>query len=223
MGRRVRLPALRLGEVLVVLSCCTPPPTRLPCRRRPYSVVLFDEVEKAHGDVMNVLLGLLDDGRLTDSKGRTVSFANTVVIMTSNLGAHILLDRGNTPEAKALVMEVVRKHFRPEFLNRIDEIVQVGGGRMGARGWLGAGGWGLERVHPGVWGREWRTHVLQWVSGRGGCSAALMRLCGWVWGPTGWRKGAGGCKDVARPPACLPGVWLGVWLGVWMSAAWCCF
>ncbi|PSC72780.1 chaperone 1 [Micractinium conductrix] len=93
-------------------------------RRRPYSVVLFDEVEKAHADVMNILLGVLDDGRLTDSKGRTVSFANTVVIMTSNLGANILLERGNNEEAKALVMEVVRRHFRPEFLNRIDEIVQ---------------------------------------------------------------------------------------------------
>eukprot|EP00887_Chlorella_sp_A99_P002690 scaffold6.g2690.t1 len=93
-------------------------------RRRPYSVVLFDEVEKAHGDVMNLLLGVLDDGRLTDSKGRTVSFANTVIIMTSNIGAHVLLDRGNAPEARALVMELVRKHFRPEFLNRIDEIVQ---------------------------------------------------------------------------------------------------
>ncbi|KAL4457526.1 hypothetical protein ABPG75_012391 [Micractinium tetrahymenae] len=93
-------------------------------RRRPYSVVLFDEVEKAHADVMNILLGVLDDGRLTDSKGRTVSFANTVCIMTSNLGASILLEQGSTPEAKEGVMEVVRRHFRPEFLNRIDEVVQ---------------------------------------------------------------------------------------------------
>jgi ATP-dependent Clp protease ATP-binding subunit ClpB len=93
-------------------------------RRRPYSVVLFDEVEKAHADVMNILLGVLDDGRLTDSKGRTVAFNNTIIIMTSNLGANILLERGNGPEARAEVMEVVRRHFRPEFLNRVDEIVQ---------------------------------------------------------------------------------------------------
>lgn len=73
---------------------------------------------------MNLLLGVLDDGRLTDSKGRTVSFANTVIIMTSNIGAHILLEKGSTPESKAMVMELCRKHFRPEFLNRIDEIVQ---------------------------------------------------------------------------------------------------
>ncbi|KAI7843936.1 hypothetical protein COHA_002475 [Chlorella ohadii] len=86
-------------------------------RRRPYSVVLFDEVEKAHADVMNILLGVLDDGRLTDSKGRTVAFNNTIIIMTSNL-------RGNGAEARAAVMEVVRHHFRPEFLNRVDEIVQ---------------------------------------------------------------------------------------------------
>ncbi|EFN58888.1 hypothetical protein CHLNCDRAFT_56016 [Chlorella variabilis] len=93
-------------------------------RRRPYSVVLFDEVEKAHADVMNLLLGVLDDGRLTDSKGRTVSFSNTLIIMTSNLGATILLEQGNSPQAKAAVMEAVRRHFRPEFLNRIDEVVQ---------------------------------------------------------------------------------------------------
>lgn len=93
-------------------------------RRRPYSVVLFDEVEKAHADVMNILLSVLDDGRLTDSKGRTVSFANTVLIMTSNLGASILLESNNSEAARAAVMEVVRRHFRPEFLNRVDEIVQ---------------------------------------------------------------------------------------------------
>jgi ATP-dependent Clp protease ATP-binding subunit ClpB len=81
-------------------------------RRRPYAVVLFDEVEKAHPEVLNVLLQLLDDGRLTDGKGRTVDFKNTVVIMTSNLG------RG-----EADVMEAVREHFRPEFINRIDEII----------------------------------------------------------------------------------------------------
>jgi ATP-dependent Clp protease ATP-binding subunit ClpB len=83
-------------------------------RRRPYSVVLFDEVEKAHPEVLNVMLQLLDDGRLTDGQGRTVDFKNTVVIMTSNVGAG-----GGREE----VLEAVRLHFRPEFLNRIDEIV----------------------------------------------------------------------------------------------------
>lgn len=73
--------------------------------------------------VMNVLLGVLDDGRLTDSKGRTVSFANTVIIMTSNLGSDLLLEHGNTPLAKELVMGVVKQHFRPEFLNRLDDVV----------------------------------------------------------------------------------------------------
>ena len=92
-------------------------------RRRPYSVVLFDEVEKAHPDVMNLLLGVLDDGRLTDSKGRTVSFANTIIIMTSNLGSKILLDEGNSASAKDAVLSVVRQNFRPEFLNRLDEMV----------------------------------------------------------------------------------------------------
>ena len=92
-------------------------------RRRPYSVILFDEVEKAHPDVMNLLLGVLDDGRLTDSKGRTVSFANTLIILTSNLGSRILLEEGTSPEAKKRVMDVVRGSFRPEFLNRLDELV----------------------------------------------------------------------------------------------------
>ncbi|KAK9844178.1 hypothetical protein WJX81_007123 [Elliptochloris bilobata] len=92
-------------------------------RRRPYSVVLLDEVEKAHREVMNVLLAVLDDGRLTDAKGRTVNFANTVTIMTSNLGSDLLLERGNAPAAKELVMQVVKRHFRPEFLNRLDDVV----------------------------------------------------------------------------------------------------
>jgi ATP-dependent Clp protease ATP-binding subunit ClpB len=92
-------------------------------RRRPYSVVLLDECEKAHPDVMNVLLGVLDDGRLTDSKGRTVSFANTLIIMTSNLGSRILLEQGTGPDAREAVMNVVRQSFRPEFINRLDEIV----------------------------------------------------------------------------------------------------
>lgn len=91
-------------------------------RRRPYSVVLFDEVEKAHADVINVLLQALDDGRLTDSKGRTVSFANTIIIMTSNLGADALLASQGAAAAKQAVMVAVKRHFRPELLNRLDEI-----------------------------------------------------------------------------------------------------
>jgi ATP-dependent Clp protease ATP-binding subunit ClpB len=97
-------------------------------RRRPYAVVLFDEIEKAHPDVFNALLQVLDDGRLTDSKGRTVDFKNTVVIMTSNLGAQALnaeamKDEASFDAAKAQVMEMLRMHFRPEFLNRVDDIV----------------------------------------------------------------------------------------------------
>jgi ATP-dependent Clp protease ATP-binding subunit ClpB len=98
-------------------------------RRRPYSVVLFDEIEKAHSDVLNIMLQLLDDGRLTDSKGRTVDFKNTVVIMTSNLGSQFIAesaasDQGELPEgARRRVTEALRQHFRPEFLNRIDEII----------------------------------------------------------------------------------------------------
>jgi ATP-dependent Clp protease ATP-binding subunit ClpB len=95
-------------------------------RRRPYQVVLFDEIEKAHPDVFNVLLQVLDDGRLTDGQGRTVDFRNTLIIMTSNMGAEYLaaLDEGQDVEAaRPQVMEVVRRSFRPEFLNRIDEII----------------------------------------------------------------------------------------------------
>jgi len=94
-------------------------------RRRPYCVILLDEVEKAHADVMNVLLQLLDDGRLTDGQGRTVSFQHTVVIMTSNLGSDAILEFGERDQKamEALVQRVLREHFRPEFLNRLDEIV----------------------------------------------------------------------------------------------------
>ena len=95
-------------------------------RRRPYQVVLFDEVEKAHGDVFNVLLQVLDDGRLTDGQGRTVDFTNTLIILTSNLGSQFIAalpDGAPVTEAESAVMEVVRGHFRPEFLNRLDEIV----------------------------------------------------------------------------------------------------
>jgi ATP-dependent Clp protease ATP-binding subunit ClpB len=95
-------------------------------RRRPYQVVLFDEVEKAHPDVFNVLLQVLDDGRLTDGQGRTVDFRNTLIIMTSNLGAEYLVSLGEeegVDQARGMVMAALRAAFRPEFLNRIDEIV----------------------------------------------------------------------------------------------------
>jgi ATP-dependent Clp protease ATP-binding subunit ClpB len=94
-------------------------------RRKPYSVVLLDEVEKAHPDVFNVLLQVLDDGRLTDGQGRTVDFRNTVIVMTSNLGSqHIQAMAGKPYEAvKEVVWEELKQHFRPEFLNRIDEVV----------------------------------------------------------------------------------------------------
>ena len=97
-------------------------------RRKPYSVVLFDEIEKAHPDVFNVLLQVLDDGRITDSQGRTVDFKNTILIMTSNIGAHYLLEgiseNGDIrSEAENMVMQELRGHFRPEFLNRLDEII----------------------------------------------------------------------------------------------------
>lgn len=91
-------------------------------RRRPYSVVLFDEIEKAHPEVFNALLQLLDDGRLTDGQGRTVNFKNTVVIMTSNIGSHFIMDLG-VEAAETKVREALRQHFRPEFLNRIDDII----------------------------------------------------------------------------------------------------
>ncbi len=94
-------------------------------RRKPYSVILFDEIEKAHQDVFNVLLQVLDDGRLTDSQGRTVDFKNTVIIMTSNLGSHLIQEMANEPaeRIKGVVWQEVKNHFRPEFLNRIDEVV----------------------------------------------------------------------------------------------------
>jgi ATP-dependent Clp protease ATP-binding subunit ClpB len=95
-------------------------------RRRPYQVILFDEIEKAHPDVFNVLLQVLDDGRLTDGQGRTVDFRNTLIIMTSNLGSEYLVNQAESEDSDAVeeqVMEVVRSHFRPEFLNRVDEII----------------------------------------------------------------------------------------------------
>ena len=92
-------------------------------RRRPYSVVLFDEIEKAHPDVFNILLQLLDDGRLTDSQGRVVDFRNAIIIMTSNLGSEIILENGPGPETDKKLLDLMKRTFRPEFLNRIDDII----------------------------------------------------------------------------------------------------
>jgi len=92
-------------------------------RRKPYSVVLFDEVEKAHHDVFNVLLQVLDDGRITDGQGRTVDFKNTVIILTSNIGSQYIMEDLPKEDRNKRVMEALRGHFRPEFLNRIDEII----------------------------------------------------------------------------------------------------
>jgi ATP-dependent Clp protease ATP-binding subunit ClpB len=95
-------------------------------RRRPYAVVLFDEIEKAHPDVFNIFLQILDDGRLTDSQGRTVDFRNTVIIMTSNIGSPLILERAGTSDWESVentVLNELRRHFRPEFLNRVDDII----------------------------------------------------------------------------------------------------
>jgi ATP-dependent Clp protease ATP-binding subunit ClpB len=107
-------------------------------RRRPYQVILFDEVEKAHEDVFNVLLQVLDDGRLTDGQGRTVDFRNTIIVLTSNLGSEILAAQREDEDidlVRGQVMAVVRGRFRPEFLNRLDEIIlfrRLGRSEMGA-------------------------------------------------------------------------------------------
>jgi ATP-dependent Clp protease ATP-binding subunit ClpB len=92
-------------------------------RRKPYSVVLFDEIEKAHPDVFNVLLQVLDDGRITDGQGRTVDFKNTVIIMTSNIGSQYITEEESSEGRSRLVMDALRQHFRPEFLNRVDEVI----------------------------------------------------------------------------------------------------
>ncbi|MBF1328147.1 MAG: AAA family ATPase, partial [Megasphaera micronuciformis] len=92
-------------------------------RRHPYSVILLDEIEKAHPDIFNVLLQILDDGRLTDGKGRVVNFKNTVIIMTSNLGSHEILEAADFETAEKSVKDILKSYFRPEFLNRIDDIV----------------------------------------------------------------------------------------------------
>lgn len=95
-------------------------------RRKPYSVILLDEVEKAHPDIFNILLQVLDDGRLTDGQGRTIDFRNSVIVMTSNLGSHLIQEMAGNSDYNAMksaVMTVVSSHFRPEFINRVDELV----------------------------------------------------------------------------------------------------
>src|SRR5438128_7012933 len=92
-------------------------------RRRHYSVILFDEIEKAHQDVFNVLLQVLDDGRITDGQGRTVDFKNTVIIMTSNIGSQFITEEESRNARRRLVTDALRTHFRPEFLNRVDDII----------------------------------------------------------------------------------------------------
>jgi ATP-dependent Clp protease ATP-binding subunit ClpB len=141
-------------------------------RRRPYQVILFDEIEKAHPDVFNVLLQVLDDGRLTDGQGRTVDFRNTLIIMTSNMGAEFLAAQGEGDETEAVrpqVMDAVRRHFRPEFLNRIDEIIlfkRLGRGEMGAIVKIQ-----LERFEKLLEGRRMTLALdpaaLQWIADKG--------------------------------------------------------
>ena len=141
-------------------------------RRRPYQVVLFDEVEKAHPDVFNVLLQVLDDGRLTDGQGRTVDFRNTLIIMTSNLGSEYLAAQGEGDDVERVrpqVMEVVRRHFRPEFLNRIDEIILFK--RLGREQMDSIVSIQLERVEKLLADRRMAIHVapdaLHWLGQRG--------------------------------------------------------
>jgi len=92
-------------------------------RRRPYSIVLFDEIDKAHPEVFNVLLQVLDDGRITDGQGRTVNFKNTIIILTSNIAAEIILEGGEEAEVKRMALERLQMKYRPEFINRLDDIV----------------------------------------------------------------------------------------------------
>jgi len=141
-------------------------------RRRPYQVVLFDEVEKAHPDVFNVLLQVLDDGRLTDGQGRTVDFRNTLIVMTSNMGSEYLANLGDgddVEKARAAVMDVVRKHFRPEFMNRIDEVILFK--RLGRSEMDGIVGIQLQRVEKLLADRQMTIALdagaINWLADRG--------------------------------------------------------
>ena len=138
-------------------------------RRRPYSVVLFDEIEKAHPDVFNILLQILDDGRLTDGQGRVVDFTNTIIIMTSNLGSKQLLDAPNVDAGRAAVLEVIRQSFKPEFINRIDEIIVFN--RLGKQQVKGIVTLQLKRLAERLENRnlhlKWDDSVVELVSGIG--------------------------------------------------------
>jgi ATP-dependent Clp protease ATP-binding subunit ClpB len=92
-------------------------------RRRPYSVILFDELEKAHPDIFNILLQILDEGRLTDGQGRTIDFKNTIIIMTSNIGSHLIQEAKKLEDVKNTILKEIRSFFKPEFINRIDDII----------------------------------------------------------------------------------------------------
>ena len=172
-------------------------------RRRPYCVILFDEIEKAHPDVFNVLLQMLDDGRLTDGQGRTVDFKNTIVIMTSNIGSQRILQyRGSYvgeeyERMKEAVLDELRQHFRPEFLNRVDEIivfhalteehlkqiVEIQLDRLRAAAGGAAHHAGADRRGQGAPGRRWAT-TRRTARGRSsGRSSARSR-----------RRWAGGCS-----------------------------
>lgn len=129
-------------------------------RRRPYSVILLDEVEKAHPDVFNILLQVLDDGRLTDGHGRTVDFRNTVIVMTSNLGSdriQELAGEENYAAMKGAVMEVVSYAFRPEFINRIDEVVVF-------HPWSGNKSGPSAVSRPAIWRNAWPNAGFGWRS-----------------------------------------------------------
>ena len=133
-------------------------------RRRPYSVVLFDEIEKAHHDVFNVLLQVLDDGRLTDGQGRTVDFKNTIVIMTSNLGSHIIqeyfmdgrTDKSSRQTMEDKVMAELKRHFRPEFLNRVDDVIfsKASTRRNWRKSWTSS---------LSGWRNGWRNRISRWT------------------------------------------------------------
>ena len=123
-------------------------------RRKPYSVILLDEVEKAHPDVFNILLQVLDDGRLTDGQGRTVDFKNTVIVMTSNIGSQHIQQMGTQDyeAVKEVVMEDVKEHFRPEMINRIDEVVVF-------HGWIRPISAALRKSSLKVWKNVWKRNI----------------------------------------------------------------
>ena len=161
-------------------------------RRRPYQVILFDEVEKAHEDVFNILLQVLDDGRLTDGQGRTVDFRNTIIVLTSNLGSDVLAaqpDGEDMALAYAQVMRAVRAHFRPEFLNRLDEIVLFRG--------CSARTWRLDRAGAAVAAAQ--------AAGRPAHHARGRRFGGRVAGGRGLRPGVRGAAAEAGDPADVAG------------------